>query len=486
MNVKKFNFVFLENNRRNKVICLILLLIICVFDLYLILDANKVKKKVNEERKWAVTPIQKNTFYGTVLFENGKPAIIKTQLWDRAATYVTIEPPIPNNQYRTYSGIGERNGLFSLYLTDEILEKLKQGECNITINCPCYDDEGGRIYKQAGIFPINLLVNDKSKAVEFRIKQPEDINDCQITYETHWNRIREYQEETLKVHKARYIADAENMAENVEWGQPKNNLRCKLICSEQDIQTGNPLFLMVYLQNVGPNDVKIENNIGTIIDITLNGKTVGKGHEGFTPRTFFYLERRPAYVILKSGEIFKSPLPVVALNYNVPFDDTGMNSLSTSRPGTYNIQAIYPFGNSSRRAENKIISNVLVIRVEPRGKVVYEGQFFMDKSLPVILYHGTENNLYLVQGQNIKFEEINDNITATLKISFETIYDFKWQTELEIFDENGKVLSNNQITDDNKGKAKIIDRNYLFSLGAWSKMTNAKKFRISFIPVKDK
>ena len=444
---------------------------------------NQIEEKFDEETIKSAIQQKKNTYYGKILFKDGNPAVIKPQLWENAFSYVTIEPPVPNNPYHTYSGIGLKEGLFMLYLTDELLEILKLDKHNITISCPCYDDEGGRLYKQVGIFPVNLLVNDKSRANEFRVKRPEEINDCPITYATEWKLYDEYLNEILELHKEKYIADAEKMAEKVDWGESVNGLRCKLACSEQDIQTADPLFLMIYFQNMSKNDIKLRNSIGRIINISLNGNIVGKDHDGFGYVTFDIFESIPESITIKPGEIVKEPLPVAVLSYNRPLDDVGSHALTTSRPGVYNVQAIYPSGNSSNREANKVTSNVLVIKVEPRDKDIYEGQFILDRNLPLILYNGTENNPYLLKGDNIRFEKANDNVTAILKVSFETRYGYNWQTELEILDDDGTVLSKYQRRDDNHGKAKIIDREFRFTLGAWSDISNAKKFRISITPV---
>jgi hypothetical protein len=472
--ISKSELFHLKNKRGNRTIYITLLLfILCVIIMYC------AKERIVKDFLVPVTPSHKNIFYGRVLFENGHPAIIRPQLWERSSSYVTIEPPIPNNPYHTYSAISEKEGIFSLYLSDELLGILNQGEHNITISCPCYDDDGGRLYKQVGIFPVNLLKNNISKAKEIRVKRPKDINDCPITYASEWIWLDQYQNEIMKLHKESFIANSERIAEKLDWGPAHNGIRCKLSCANQNMQTADPQFLLLYVQNVSQNDITIRNNIGKVMDIALNGRITGKRNIGSGAIT----GRNPEYITIKPGEIVKVPYPIGALDYMVPFDDVGSHALSTSWPGTYNVQVIYSFGNSPNREENKITSNELVITVKPRDKVGYEGEFILGESLPVILYHGTENNQYLVKGHNITFEKINDNIMATLKISFNTIHDFNWQTELEILDDTGTVISKFQRIDDNKGKARIIDRDFQFSLGAWSKISSAKTFRLSFIPV---
>ena len=451
---------------------------------------SQVEEKINDKRIKAAIESRKNTYYGKILFEDGKPAVVNLPLSGNATASVSIKPDPPNNQYHLYSGISQENGLFSLYIIEEVLKLLKSGECNIVISCPWYDSEGGRLSKQIGIFPADLLTNDRSAAKEFRVKRPEDINNCPITYESRWTSHGDYMNGLMSQHKEKYIADAEKMAEKVEWGLPENGLRCKLVCSNRDIKTNDPLFLMIYFQNVSQNELKLNSDIGRIIDLSLNDNIVGKGpFLSFGERKDDLWGDEPEYITIKPGEIVKEPLPVGALRYTRLGDDVESHALSTSKPGIYNIKAIYPVGRPSNREQPKTISNTLVIRTGLINKDVYEGQLILDKDLSLILYNGTEFNPYIVKANSIIFEKTDKNVVATLKVSFLTNQlspDYNWQTELEILDDEGKILTKYQRTDDNSGKAKVIDRDLFLPLGSWSVIETAKKFRVSFISVTGK
>ena len=472
-NIAKSEFFHLKNKRGNRTIYITLLLfILCVIILYRIKEIE-----VGKANKY-ILPQYANRFYGKVLFENGQPALIEPELWEGAKTHINLEPSISNNKKNIYIGELNKRGIFSVSLTEEIL---RQDDYYFTINCPCYDNEGGRIYKQVGKFPVKMLVNDESKPKEFIVARPKDINDCPITYVSEWKWLREYQDEVMKLHTDIFISNAEKIAENLDWGPSEEGLRLKLSCSNRDIRTADILYLLLYIQNVSQEDKEILNNIGKVIDITLNGKITGKGQDFGSRHISKYSTE---YITIKPGEIVKVPLPVGSLSYIMPFSDTG--GFSIYSPGTYDIQVIYSLGNSPTRQGKKIVTNELMINVEPRDKAVYEGEFVLGENLPVILYHGIESNRYLVKGQNIKFEQIDNNVFATLKVSFYTKYNFTWQTELEVLDDIGTVLLKDQRVDNNTAKANIVDRDFPFSLGKLSNISKAKKFRISFVPVEVK
>ncbi|MHC4499576.1 MAG: hypothetical protein ACYS21_10740, partial [Planctomycetota bacterium] len=287
-----------------------------------------------------------NTFYGRVLFEDGSPAIVKPPLWTSAATSVTIRPYPENCRYHLYTGMREKDGLFSLYLPDEVLESLQLGERRIAISCPCRDDGGGRIFRQVGTFPFELLVPEMSQARAIRVKRPEEIRGAPTSYASGWAGYEHYQRILLERHKDRYAADARKMAEKIEWGLPQSGLRCRLVPAHADILKGDPVFFLIYLQNVGKDTLRIDSHFRRHISFYLNGRSVGQEVCFYEPFTF---EQSPGVsdcVAIKPGEILTAALQVghlATFDFALFGNGAGCSVAidNTRNPGTYRIYAVY-------------------------------------------------------------------------------------------------------------------------------------------------
>ncbi len=433
-----------------------------------------------------------NTFYGKVLFEDGSPAVAKPALWASAATSVTIRPYPESCPYHLHTGIREKDGLFSLYLPDEVLESLRSGERRIVISCPCHDDQGGRIFRQVGSFPFELLVPEVSQARAIRVKRPEEVRGAAASYASGWAGYEHYQRMLLERYRDIYAADARKIADKIEWGLSQGGLRCKLVPAGADILKGDPVFFLIYLQNVSKDALRIGSYFRRDINFYLNGRSVGQDvslYELFTPEQSPHVSDCAA---VKPGEVLTGDLPVGNLatfdfaligngaGCSVTIDDTG-------NPGTYRIYAVYDQLRSASYDgwwKGKVTSNEIVINVHPRDRDVYEGEFALDRDLPLILFIGSQNNPYLVKADFIRFEKTGNNACASLRLSLVTTPVLRWEIELEMASAGGEVLYKKKMIENNRGKAHIIDRDVRFSLGPWSSVSTAKKFRASFSTIK--
>ena len=248
---------------------------------------------------------------------------------------------------------------------------------------------------------------------------------------------------------------------------------------------------MLYVQNAGNENVSISNSYRGAIDFILNGKYAG-GCENIRHRRHMYFDSSLSpteYITLKPGEILKASLPVANLDtHRVGRIDQHLID-STYYPGTYRIQATYREHRDRNYPgwwKNQMVSNELEINVHPRVKDGFEDNIFFDTDIPTPLFIGPQKNPYIVKADSMRFEGVDLNACATLRISFRTAvmspkFEFEWKTKLEIISAAGKVLCEKEVIENNQGKAKIIDRKIQFLLGSYNKISNAKRFRISFI-----
>ncbi|MHC4212886.1 MAG: hypothetical protein ACYSWP_05860 [Planctomycetota bacterium] len=108
---------------------------------------------------------RKNAFYGRILYENGKPAVPKTQPWKGAKVCVFIRyTPATGTDggHRERLGDVDSAGYFSFYLTDEQYERLGTGEYRIEILHPSYEEEYHSYV--VGTFPTDMLVIERNNA----------------------------------------------------------------------------------------------------------------------------------------------------------------------------------------------------------------------------------------------------------------------------------------------------------------------------------
>lgn len=117
--------------------------------------AKKVVKAVDE-------PV---SYYGRILYENGKPAILPTLPWKGANVHVFLRS-IPAESLRV-RGIVDDQGYFAILLTDEQFEKITTGEYSIKIYCPLYEEE--MVSSTIGTFPAEMLTQDRDTAKGYRL-----------------------------------------------------------------------------------------------------------------------------------------------------------------------------------------------------------------------------------------------------------------------------------------------------------------------------
>jgi hypothetical protein len=116
--------------------------------------AEVVKKEAGEK------PVaKKTTYYGRVLFEDGTPAIPYSPPWPGARVTVLRRVLVDNEGY------------FAARLTDEELEQIKAGKIRMDIGYPSYEDR--MLTHRIGMFPVEWLSPDKSKAGVFTIYMPK-------------------------------------------------------------------------------------------------------------------------------------------------------------------------------------------------------------------------------------------------------------------------------------------------------------------------
>jgi hypothetical protein len=104
-------------------------------------------------------------FYGRVLFEDGRPAVIRPTPWEGAKTTLRIDEttffgqPIGHSIHEVAEADAE--GWFAVYFLDRELQNLQSGSAKLQIRLPGqHQDE----WQSAGAFPFEKLAEDKAHA----------------------------------------------------------------------------------------------------------------------------------------------------------------------------------------------------------------------------------------------------------------------------------------------------------------------------------
>jgi hypothetical protein len=110
---------------------------------------------------------KKTTFYGRVLYEDGKPAMLELPPWPGSSVRVSIWPP-------TWGNAGPFNvdseGYFAAELEEDDWERFRSGDGELRIYHPSYEKRGSN--SPVGTFAHELLARDKSSAGTVKIKRP--------------------------------------------------------------------------------------------------------------------------------------------------------------------------------------------------------------------------------------------------------------------------------------------------------------------------
>ncbi|MHC4648196.1 MAG: hypothetical protein ACYTBJ_22270, partial [Planctomycetota bacterium] len=108
--------------------------------------------------------IKKLPCYGRILFEDGSPAVPEL-LWSGPRQEVSVSSPFDSHDSRV-----DKQGHFTVYLTDDELEQIKAGAGKLGIFYPSYRDPGHSY--PIGVFPVDLLARQKDKAGALKISKP--------------------------------------------------------------------------------------------------------------------------------------------------------------------------------------------------------------------------------------------------------------------------------------------------------------------------
>ncbi len=118
--------------------------------------------------------IHNQRFYGRVLFEDGRPAMVSPAPWEGAKTTIRIDETRPfglTGLGRTMHDVAEvdAEGRFCVYFPDTELEGLRSGTATLRIRLPGkHRDE----WPSAGTFPFDKLSEDQTQAGTVTIQRP--------------------------------------------------------------------------------------------------------------------------------------------------------------------------------------------------------------------------------------------------------------------------------------------------------------------------
>ncbi|MHC4526384.1 MAG: hypothetical protein ACYS29_00795, partial [Planctomycetota bacterium] len=108
--------------------------------------------------------IKKPPCYGRILFEDGSPAVPELT-WSGPGQEIYVGSPFDRNDNHA-----DNEGYFTVYLTDDELERVKAGAGKLEIFYPSYDEPHVRY--PIGNFPVELLAREKREAGAHKIIKP--------------------------------------------------------------------------------------------------------------------------------------------------------------------------------------------------------------------------------------------------------------------------------------------------------------------------
>lgn len=104
-------------------------------------------------------------YYGQILYQNGKPAVLPTSPWKGAKVYVELRSTPATSL--GVEGIVDDQGYFAILLTDKQFEKITTGEYSITIYYPSCQDEFTSY--TIGTFPVEMLTQNRDTSKGYRL-----------------------------------------------------------------------------------------------------------------------------------------------------------------------------------------------------------------------------------------------------------------------------------------------------------------------------
>ena len=113
-------------------------------------------------------------FYGRVLFEDGRPAVITPPPWEGAKTAIRLDQPLPFGPGSGHA-IGDvaevdAEGCFAVNFLDREMEALRSGTAQLRISLP---DKQRDLRQPAGLFPFEKLSEDKAQAGTVTVQRPD-------------------------------------------------------------------------------------------------------------------------------------------------------------------------------------------------------------------------------------------------------------------------------------------------------------------------
>ncbi len=133
-------------------------------------NETEVKKVEKPEKVTKAASDEGLSYYGRVLYENGKPAVPPSRPWKGARVYAILRY---TEATATHGGRTERlgdvdeQGYFRACLSDEQLENIKKGKYRIEIYHPSHESEFSS--GPMGTFPAGVLTQDRDTLKGYRL-----------------------------------------------------------------------------------------------------------------------------------------------------------------------------------------------------------------------------------------------------------------------------------------------------------------------------
>jgi hypothetical protein len=119
----------------------------------------------------------------------------------------------------------------------------------------------------------------------------------------------------------------------------------------------------------------------------------------------------------------------------------------------------------------------------------YQGDFALSRDISIELEVGTKKQQNIIWARNIRFFTEEGELRGTLRCGICCLPKYKWMTTIELFDVQDKKLASTEHVNENAGvevsHQNSSPRDIHFSLGRWSNVSQAQKFRVCFEKVSE-
>jgi len=124
---------------------------------------------------------------------------------------------------------------------------------------------------------------------------------------------------------------------------------------------------------------------------------------------------------------------------------------------------------------------------EPKANSHVEGKFEHHREIPLELRAGKqiigERDYFAVELESVRFLRSRDEIQASVRVRTASIVQAKWGVEVELLSHDGRVLGDSEVVLETflriLGRPGLAEGYVHFSLGRWSEVSQASKFRVS-------